>query len=169
MHKRLAWFFNIQNQFSSSITNNPMFMVFTHSFSLLPPRWFLSLPISYTPNLLFSHSPDHSPFIFPLSSNHSHFCLVTLFSSDCTLDLPLSFNLFRIHPPLIHSFCDHSHPWSPLFLSIFFNSPSSYSPFLWSWSPLFFSIFFESPSSYSLFLSYFILSPLSLSIMLTSL
>jgi len=105
----------------------------------LLPRWFLSLPISYTPNLLFSHSPDHSP------SNHSHFCLVTLFSSDCTLDLPLSFNLFRIHPPLIHSFCDHSHPWSPLFLSIFFNSPSSYSLFLWSLalliSPLFFNLF----------------------------
>src|SRR6185369_3306139 len=73
----------------------------------------------YLTPLLFSHFPNHSPnhslhssiqspFTLPFSlsslsfsSNRSHFCLVTLFSSDPTIDLP-SFS-FSNSPSCFHS------------------------------------------------------------------
>ena len=96
-------------------------MVFTHSLVFIFP--FVSsmthILFQYLTLLLFSHSPNHSPsslskplslhspnqspFTLPFSSNRSHFCLVTLFSSDPTIDLPSFFQSFSNSTLLFHS------------------------------------------------------------------
>ena len=100
-------------------------MVFTHSLVFIFP--FVSsmthILFQYLTLLLFSHSPNHSPnqslftlsqplslhspnqspFTLPFSSNCSHFCLVTLFSSDPTIDLPSFFQSFSNSTLLFHS------------------------------------------------------------------
>ena len=110
------------NQFSSSITNNSqpriqcsLFFIFSFVSSMI------LILFQYLTPLLFSHFPNHSPnhslhssiqspFTLPFSlsslsfsSNRSHFCLVTLFSSDPTIDLPSFFRSFSNSPSYFHS------------------------------------------------------------------